>query len=181
MKKDGRWFLGITFFMGCICLSFSAQADNFWNEHARGWHWYEDPEQVLEQAMSREPSDPVQIMEVLHQQVKRSLDQAILNPTPENMRNYITLQNQVSEQANRFAVAWQTALLNNPVLDYSLSHPTNSVGKQVYLNTQKQQEDQAIALLAKHSGLFFFYRSSCPYCQRLLQPLWHFGHSNYHR
>ena len=36
----------------------------------------------------------------------------------------------------------------------------------MYLNEQKQQEDKAIALLAKHSGLFFFYRSSCPYCQR---------------
>ena len=34
------------------------------------------------------------------------------------------------------------------------------------LNEQKADEDQAIALLAQHSGLFFFYRSTCPYCQR---------------
>ena len=142
-------------------------ADNFWQEHAKGWHWYEDPKQIdLNKVAPTKQSDPVQIMQALHQQVTQSLDQAILNPTPENMRAYITLQNQISAQANRFALAWQTALLNNPELDYSLSHPTNSVGKEVYLNEQKQQEDQAIALLAKHSGLFFFYRSSCPYCQR---------------
>ena len=63
------------------------------------------------------------MMAALHEQVTRALDQAILNPTPKNMRVYITLQNQISMQANHFALAWQTALLNNPDLDYSLSHP----------------------------------------------------------
>jgi conjugal transfer pilus assembly protein TraF len=105
-------------------------------------------------------------MEALHQQVKQSLYQAILNPTLDNMHAYIALQNQVNEQAHRFSAAWQVALLNHPELDYSLSHPTNAIGSQVYLSRQKSDEDKAISLLAKHSGLFFFYQSTCPYCQR---------------
>ncbi len=31
---------------------------------------------------------------------------------------------------------------------------------------KKQEENNAIRQLAQHSGLFFFYRSTCPYCQR---------------
>ena len=143
----------------------SAWADHFWDQHAQGWHWYEDPS-GLHQTQPVSISDPIKTMETWHQKITRALDQAILNPTPANMRAYITLQNEVSGQANRFALAWQAALLNDPALDYSLSHPTNSMGKAVYLTEQKQQEDQAIAQLAQHSGLFFFYRSSCPYCQR---------------
>lgn len=154
-------------FLMAVSLPAAAESARFWNEHARGWHWYENPVQEnLDDATQIESSDPVQIMESLHQQIKRSLDQAILNPTFSNVSNYIRLQNQISTQAHRFATAWQAVLLNYPALDYSLSHPTNSVGNQVFLNQQKAEEDKAITLLAKHSGLFFFYRSTCPYCQR---------------
>lgn len=164
MKMAARLMLSMVCSMGMMV---PAWADNFWEEHAKGWHWYEDPTpmETHEETNASTP-DPSVTLDNLQQYVKRALAQAILNPTPDHMRRYITLQNQISEQARRFALAWQAALLNNPGLDYSLSHPTNSVGKQVYLSQQKQQEDQAIALLAKHSGLFFFYRSTCPYCQR---------------
>lgn len=147
-------------------LSRAAWAEPFWSEHEKGWHWYDDPAPAVNNSKDAPVGDPVQQMEAWHQQVKQTLDRAILNPTQENVKAYITLQNQVAEQSGRFALAWRTALLNNPELDYSLSHPTNNLGKQIYLGEQKTQEDEAIATLAKHSGLFFFYRSNCPYCQR---------------
>jgi conjugal transfer pilus assembly protein TraF len=153
-----------------ISFSAPARADNYWSEHAVGWHWYQDP---LKDATSTPPQpqttpqqSPIQTMEAIQKQVKYSLDQAILNPTSENVRNYITLQNQISQQANQFAQVWRATLLNYPTLDYSLQHPTNAIGKQVYLDQAQQVENQAIAKLAQHSGLIFFYRSTCPYCQR---------------
>lgn len=154
-----------------LCFVVMAHADqttglDFWANHAQGWHWYQDPTQIDSRSIPNTPLEPEAQMEVLQKEVKRTLDKAILNPTPANMQAYITLQNQVSEQAHQFALAWQAALLNNPTLDYSLAHPTSNVGNQVYLSQQKAQEDQAIQSLAQHSGLFFFYRSTCPYCQR---------------
>ncbi|MFT3741099.1 MAG: conjugal transfer protein TraF [Gammaproteobacteria bacterium] len=138
-------------------------ANTFWEDHAIGWHWYQDP---AERSVTPAITNPVQTMEALQQQVKYSLDLAILNPTPANVQTYLTLQNQLSDKANRFAQIWQAVLLNDPSLNFSLQHPTNSLGKQIYLDQQHQAEDQAIRQLATHSGLFFFYRSSCPYCQR---------------
>ena len=105
-------------------------------------------------------------MAALQEKVKQSLDQAILNPTLENVGNYIQLQNQISTQANRFAQVWKTVLLKNPTMDFSMQHPTNSIGKQVYLDQNHEQEERALHNLSIHSGLFFFYRSTCPYCQR---------------
>ncbi|HVV69612.1 MAG TPA: type-F conjugative transfer system pilin assembly protein TraF [Gammaproteobacteria bacterium] len=154
------WVLTLMLF-SCFCST--VLADDFWEQHAVGWHWYQDPR--ANQTPSA-PMDPVQIMETWQRQVKYSLDQAILDPTPDNVRNYITLQNQISSQASQFAQTWQAVLLSYPQLDYSLKHPTNNVAKQIYLDQQQQDETTAIQQLAQHSGLFFFYRSTCPYCQR---------------
>lgn len=150
------------------CLPTPARADSFWDTPAGGWHWYQDSIDDNKQIVpdSAAPTDPVAAMEVLQHHVKQTLDQAILNPTLENVRNYITLQNQLGERAQRFTNVWRTVLLNFPDLDFSLQHPTNSMAKQVYLDQTHQQEDAAIKRLAQRSGLFFFYRSTCPYCQR---------------
>ncbi len=156
-----QWILFMMVFCG-FCST--ALADNYWEQHSVGWHWYQDPQE--NQTPSVTPMNPVQIMEAWQQKIKYSLDQAILNPTSENVRAYITLQNQISAQANQFSKTWQAVLLSYPQLDYSLQHPTNNIAKQVYLDQKQQDETKAIQQLAQHSGLFFFYRSSCPYCQR---------------
>ncbi len=151
------------------CLPSSAKADNFWDTPAGGWHWYQDPpddKRAADNSASSSLADPVAAMDALHHQVKQSLDLAVLNPTLDNVKNYISLQNQIGERAQHFSEVWRTVLLNFPELDFSLQHPTNSMAKQVYLDQNHQQEDAAIQKLAAHSGLFFFYRSTCPYCQR---------------
>ncbi len=147
------------------CFPSSAKADNFWENPAEGWHWYRETE---ENSPNSEKAilDPIQKMADLQEQVKQSLDLAILNPTVDNVRNYITLQNQLGERAQHFSEVWKTVLLNYPELDFSLQHPTNNMAKQIDLDQTHQQEDVAIRRLAQHSGLFFFYRSTCPYCQK---------------
>jgi conjugal transfer pilus assembly protein TraF len=105
-------------------------------------------------------------MDAVRQAIEQALDKATLDPTPENVKAYIALQNQVSDRASRFAQVWQAVLLQAPGLDYSIAHPTNQIGQQVYSDQKRHAEDAAIHQLAQHSGLFFFYRSTCPYCQR---------------
>ncbi len=153
------WVILITCFPG------SAKADNFWETPASGWHWYGE---AIEESSKNKTStqDPVQAMSDLQEHIKQSLDLAILNPTVDNVRNYITLQNQIGKRAQRFSEVWKTVLLNYPELDFSLQHPTNNIAKQIDLDQTHQQEDDAIRQLAQHNGLFFFYRSTCPYCQR---------------
>ncbi len=147
------------------CAPSSAKADSFWEEQAVGWHWYQDPHDD-KPVSNNTVSNPIAVMDDIQHQVKQTLDQAILNPTEDNVRNYIILQNQIGERAQRFSETWKTVLLNFPELDFSLQHPTNNIAKQIDLDQTHQQEESAIQNLAQHSGLFFFYRSTCPYCQR---------------
>lgn len=149
------------------CLPSSAKADNFWEEQAVGWHWYQDSSKDKPvSSNSAAVIDSISAMDILQHQVKQTLDSAILNPTEENVRNYIILQNQLGDRAQHFTDVWRSVLLNYPELDFSLQHPTNNLAKQIDLDSTRRQEDIAIQQFSQRNGLFFFYRSTCPYCQR---------------
>jgi conjugal transfer pilus assembly protein TraF len=152
-------------FISLTC-TFHAEAETYYDQHAVGWHWYRDPIRHPRNPLPPIQTDPVQQMRVERETVERALDAAVLMPTRDNIKRYIVLQNQTSARASHFAKLWQVVLLQNPDLDYSIAHPTNQLAREVYLDQENSNEDAAIKKLAAHSGLFFFYRSTCPYCQR---------------
>lgn len=159
------------------------QGSNYYVTHDSGWHWYQSSKEDLH-LQKKTPSqvsrsDPIQQMKTVQEGVQRALDRAILVPTPENVRAYITLQNQVSQNASHFAAVWKEVLWQQPEMDYTIAHPTTEVARDVYLTEQASQTDAAIQKLASHSGLFFFYRSSCPYCQHFAPLLKRFA-DHYH-
>ena len=110
--------------------------------------------------------DPIEQMKEVRTTITRALDKAVLSPTEKNVVDYLTLQNRLSTQASQFSNQWQHVLLLNPALNYNLAHPTNQVATQIYADEKRKKEDKAITQLAEESGLFFFYHSTCPYCQR---------------
>lgn len=170
--------------IGFIFLFYLGNAHaEFYKGHAAGWHWYEDPSVEVEKLEEKEvakkedavPNDPVIQMKALRATIESTLDKAILYPTDTNVKNYIALQNRLSNQSSLFANVWQKVLLENPSLNYALIHPTNSLAKQVDLDNQHKMEEEAIAKLAKEGGLFFFYSSSCSYCRKFAPMLKNFS------
>lgn len=152
----------------------NAYAVDFWESHSQGWHWYQNPKWIVpKKAAAKTKRDhvqgltPTEQMSIVQKIAKDALNQAILNPTPENVRYYIEVQNKVSEQGSKFAKTWQRVLLNKPNMDYSITHPYNHLGKDIYLDQQKRNIAQYIHNLSRKYGLFFFFKSSCPYCHRL--------------
>lgn len=154
--------------MGVINMSVWADDKGHYSEEARGWYWhdqYKDPSNEEEDTAPITP-DPVEQLKGIRAAIERAQAKAVLNPTKENVRDYIALQNQLAENSEQFGRTWKEVLLAHPELDYSLKHPTNNIAKRVELDQEKMKEDAVIRELAKRSGLFFFYRSSCPYCVR---------------
>ena len=143
----------------------NAQEKTYFGDHERGWHWYESHQEADDENENAEEDDAISQMNVVQMAVKRALDQAILYPSKENVKHYIALQNAVAERSALFAKLWQEALLAEPALDFSLRHPTNNLARQIEVDQENAEQEQAIKLLAKESGLFFFYRSTCPYCR----------------
>ena len=152
-----------------------AENTNYYDQHAIGWHWYNDPKKNLKKPEEDETQVPEVRMKAVKLALERALDEAILEPTPQNVKNYITLQKQMSDRSSVFSRLWQYVLLQNPELDYTLKHPSNQLGSQIYSDEHNKAEDVAIYQLAKQQGLFFFYRSTCPYCQRFAPILKNFS------
>src|SRR5689334_11399150 len=70
----------------------------YFNDHAQGWHWYKDPkEQKTEE--DDDQNDPAVQMNAVRAAVERAQAKMVLNPTKENVKNYIVVQNKVSGNA----------------------------------------------------------------------------------
>ncbi len=156
-------------------------ADDFYSQHATGWHWYDDPKnkpEIEKPVATPEQKDPNAVVDAARQKIKTALNKVIAEPTVTNLEEYIALQNQLSERAEKVSDVWQQVLLKDPQLNYSLSHPTNNVALQVYNEQESQEKEKAIRLFASKTGLFFFYKSTCPYCRRFAPMLRNFAEHN---
>lgn len=159
-----------------------SHAESYYENHETGWYWFDDPSTKTDspkhsQAVTK--PTPGEKVDEVKKTIKEALDQAIIEPTPQNVEKYITLQNQMSQRANQFANTWQEVLLKHPELNYSISHPTNNVALQVYHENESKKRNVVLEKFAQHSGLFFFYRSTCPYCKRFAPILRHFADVNH--
>lgn len=155
--------------LGIAFASPSVLADSFWQSHAQGWHWYESkpvPQDNLPPQPSQTPSSAAQTLAQIQVALKESRAQALLDPTPEHVANYIALQNLIVGQATAFGNVWQQVIWQTPSLNYSLAHPTNQLAQQVQTDQIRANNQQTLKQLAKHYGLFFFFSSTCPYCHK---------------
>ena len=154
----------------------------FFSRHAEGWFWYQDPEEeepeiipemILPPPVVPQPTQEAQVEPPLKPftlaWVKQALDKykeaAWDNPTPENVKAYFLLQRFVIDRSNKFADVAQEVTLGNALLDETLRRPlanfaTYEVDKKAYEATTK-----VLQKISQHTGLFFFFKSSCPYCE----------------
>lgn len=101
--------------------------------------------------------------------ITRQLDElkalAILEPTTENVTNYIRFQREQLDRASTFADVWGRTVWQNPELDYTLQRPINNLGKRVWLAERTADRAGVLATLSQRYGVFYFYSSSCAACE----------------
>ncbi len=157
------------FWILLILLPSLSLAAPFFEEHARGWHWYDDPEAIIETERAIQNQGDIsatQTMQKIKKKLEESLSIAILSPTQENVKQYIVLQNALSKQSTQFSNVWQQILRVYPELNFNLTHPTNQLSRQLYLSEKASKQRETIKRFMADKGLFFFYRTECPYCQK---------------
>lgn len=104
-------------------------------------------------------------LEQLQQSVKLARALALMNPSEDNVKNYIQKQEAVMSVSATFTDQWRRVLWKNPGLDYSQSHrPTDSTAIRVYDQAKTAQNVALIESFAKNYGLVFFVKSDCQYC-----------------
>lgn len=130
----------------------------------QGWNWYKEEELKKPSQKPQNLEDPIERRNASRLSLERALIEAYENPTIENTKKYYDLQREQMMRAYRFQKTWKEMLLAYPEEDFSLVHPADSLARKVEVDEINLREDEAIAFFAKSSGLFFFYKSTCPYC-----------------
>jgi conjugal transfer pilus assembly protein TraF len=160
--------LFLVFFM--LMMSLSNAYAGFFDEHAHGWHWYQQEEEKekveIEQAKKTKTISPLQAIKNIRKEIETKKAIALLEPTEENLAEYIKTQEYWTDRAEQFSVVWQQVIRKHPELNYSLKHPTSELAKRVEAKSLTLEKQQAVKAISKEYGLFYFYRGDCPYCQR---------------
>lgn len=153
---------------------------SYWLRNQEGWFWYQDPPadvQKKKETVRAQDPRPKELVEF--EAMQKRLDElkriAVMNPTDAHMKAYMGYQRYVMDKSAVFADNWQRLVWRTPELDYSLTgRPTNSFAIDVFDGQLRDKQAHTIRALAKTHGLFFFFRSDCPYCHKFAPVLKHF-------
>jgi len=154
----------------------------WWKRHKEGWYFYNEkfppPEPQQEVEPARQPESPPEtakqpdkqeetkelFVDMMQKKGKELLSKAIENPTVENLRAYMEFNKLQMQISSNFALAWARVLAMYP--DLAVNIPNQDADKAIYFAEQDKEVNNTIRKLADFAGLFFFYSTTCPYCQR---------------
>ena len=109
-----------------------------WDCDDAKFHWYCDNEPDLspepEKAKTPKKSKEESALEELEKmrkslEAKRAL--ALMQPSPENLKAYITAQEALMDRASVFSDVWRRVIWANPEINYQLRNPVNNAAIQI--------------------------------------------------
>lgn len=153
-----------------LLLTSTVQAEGFFDDHTRGWHWYEKltvpDEKEKDEKDKPHPQTPTELVKAYREELESRLHKAWLNPTPQNIQAYQEMQKNMMARSKLFSLSWMRTIFENPELDHTLVSPVNQQARHIQIDQEKQRTHEAIKGLSQDHGLFFFFSSSCPYCHQ---------------
>ena len=150
-----------------------------------GWHFYCDPAAARGRpdgpgappAPEPDPAVPdmtetaaVAEIERLRQALEASRAVAILEPTPENVADYLHLQQESLQRAATFSDVFRRVVWSTPELDYTLTRPAGALAKQLWSDDRLAAVQSALANLGERYGLIYLGDAGCAGC-RVFGPL----------
>lgn len=144
-----------------LCLVVPQLLHAGWHDRrCEGWAYYEEKVVPVdkEKVTSAKEKSPSERLEERRKEIEDQLALALLEPTEDNLYNYIELQRKCINQASDFSKVWAKVVLENPNLDYSISGtPVSSYGTKFHHNQKVALQKEIILELSKTYGLLCFY------------------------
>ena len=100
----------------------------------------------------------------LQQKMPILLENAINNPTEENVRAYKYAEKMMMDKASNFANTSEQVVRHDPMLDESVRIPITAAARSNALWQVDKARKEIIKDLSKNSGLWFFFDSNCHFC-----------------
>ena len=160
-------------------------------ERKRGWYWYEDPPEDIDETEdesevaenTKQLSEGEIALRQLEQQGKNweaAAAQALINPTAENLAEYMRQTSQVSNQAYSFAQVGQQLIWTDPQFNYAAKGGRPTSTQELFGYSEKKNEERGTVLskIAEKKGLIYYFTSTCPYCKRFSPIIKKFAEQN---
>jgi conjugal transfer pilus assembly protein TraF len=87
----------------------------------------------------------------------------------------MSYQKKMLDKSSEFSDVWRRVLWESPELDYTLKVPTNTIAKHKWIDEKRENIVSNLQSLSERYGLFFVYRSTCPYCHKYSPIIKNFG------
>lgn len=182
--------LAVVLFASALYPVSAADGVGFHGRNPReGWFWYQVPPAPAKPARqlpvrpngptaAAAPANPdLAAFKDFQRRMEEALQMAVINPSEANVLNYLTLWQQSKQKASVFtdmaqAVAWRTPSVND---DFLGVRPTSPAATQVFDQQREDEQAAIVTMLARTHGMFFFFRSDCPYCHAMAPMLKQFS------
>ncbi|MBQ9723767.1 MAG: conjugal transfer protein TraF [Neisseriaceae bacterium] len=115
------------------------------------------------QQTPQEQHEPFSV-EWLREKMPILLDNAMNDPTEENVRAYKYVERVMMDMATNFADMSQKVVKNDPMLDESVRMPISAMARSSALYEIAQAKEAIIRDAASKTGLWFFFDSKCHFC-----------------
>jgi len=169
-----------------------SQSLSYFEDKQRGWFWYEVlPETVKKSKAEIQPDHEKPEPEIksptvvqnddksasqpsaehqplssawLKQNLEHYLNQAIDDPSPENVAAFYYLQRVMMDKAERFTNAARYVVMSDPQLDETVRRPVATYAANEANHQASVVAERALKAIAAQAGILFFFRSDCRYC-----------------
>jgi conjugal transfer pilus assembly protein TraF len=134
------------------------------NQH--GFLWYEAPQKAKQASQIDTPGTAFSSLsysekdKVLKYYTLEALHKVRFTHKVADELRFLKLQDFWLNEASMHAKINQQALILHPELDFTVTHPTSSLGSQIYDKETTERHNRVIKALSKEFGLVFFYDDS---------------------
>lgn len=152
-----------------------ATTERWVDRKAEGYFWYKDkfeaePEEPEKEEISKpvvttpppvEPAGPAPLSSKwIRENMQNYLDNAIDNPTPENITAYLMIQKYAMDKSFAYMDATESATLGNPLLDEINKRPSANFAKKELDRSANETRKTVLTKISQNAGLFVFLDGS---------------------
>ncbi|WP_347987644.1 conjugal transfer protein TraF [Methylomonas sp. AM2-LC] len=117
------------------------------------------------QATQIPPDEPAPLSSAwLRKNMESYLNQAIDDPSHENVAAFYYLQRVMMDKAERFTNAARYVVMSDPQLDETVRRPIATYAANEANHQASVAAERALKDIAGQAGILFFFRSDCAYC-----------------
>lgn len=182
MKNRAVFLVAFLLVSACWATAHASESGRYFERKEEGWFWknWSSPQEKQKPAEplppplptpaapeSAKPAGPAPLSTAwLRQNLEHFRDNAIDHPSEENVLAYKYLERLAIDRASRYAAAEQKSIVLDPILDESRRAPRSEFARGVSDRVAEANRDAVLKKIADGTGIWFFYRSDCPYCER---------------